>query len=491
MHEFRDIFSDQYSWKINKSIVSGFVEGIQGDGNGIFDDIKNSINKYLGSMAGSVIDFQLLKDAVDRHCETVEDDINTQTPVPLYLGLAGTMAGVILGLGALLMTGAIGGLLSGTSGVGIGSAADGINELLSGVALAMVASICGIVFTTLNSLLFKRCKLEEESGKNTFIAWMQSKLLPELPSDTSAVMNKLVKNLNRFNNQFTQNISVLSQTFDDVNKSYQTQAEIIKTVQKMDVLQMAQANVKVLKQLQECTDKLELFNEYIDKIDEFNYQFSQQAETQDIFKDISTFFNRYKSSISSLIGDTDDNLKTAMRSLNDNSAEQVAELKNRLTEQSEQFKIILNEERDSFLEFSKSLKAEFESKMQQLPTIAQSLDKISTIPAQLDGLASRIDKSNIQMANHLDKFLQKLPVGGYSDTNNAQTPVISRGMRIFIIAALSVVVLSSVANTILNSSFMNSQQPNEVPSISDSEDTVVTNTAVDTVHTDSIKYLHK
>lgn len=43
-----------------------------------------------------------------------------------------------------------------------------MSDLLTGVAWAMVASIFGIGLTTLNSLLFKKCKLQEESGKMNF-----------------------------------------------------------------------------------------------------------------------------------------------------------------------------------------------------------------------------------------------------------------------------------------------------------------------------------
>ena len=147
---------------------------------------QSSINKYLGNNKGSIIDFQLLKDAVDRHCDSVEDDINVQTPVPLYCGLAGTMLGVIIGLASLLFTNSIYSLMTGsTTGATASGAATGVSDLLSGVALAMIASVCGIGLTTCNSLLFKKYKLEQEKGKNTFLAWMQSKLLPELPSDTS------------------------------------------------------------------------------------------------------------------------------------------------------------------------------------------------------------------------------------------------------------------------------------------------------------------
>ena len=76
MHEFRDIFESNETWEISKDEDTGFVNGIIGNGNSIFVAIRQSINKYLRNNAGSVIDFSLLKDAVDRHCASVEDDIS-------------------------------------------------------------------------------------------------------------------------------------------------------------------------------------------------------------------------------------------------------------------------------------------------------------------------------------------------------------------------------------------------------------------------------
>lgn len=262
MREYKEIFSKASSWGIVHNPFTKFVTGIYGQGNLVFDSIKDSINKYLENNSGSVIDFSLLKDAVDRHCDSVENDINTLTPTPLYCGLAGTMAGVIVGLSSLLTTGSITALLSSGSG-NFGTAAEGVNDLLTGVAWAMLASIAGILLTTITSLLFKRYKLQGESGKNTFLAWLQAKLLPELPSDTSDALNRLVKNLNKFNNTFAENTSSLRDALHDVNESYRIQGDIIKAVHDMDVMKMAKANVRVLEELKECTDKLEQFNEYL------------------------------------------------------------------------------------------------------------------------------------------------------------------------------------------------------------------------------------
>lgn len=299
MKEFKDIFKEADSWNILYDDESHFVSSIAGKGNETFQAIKFSINKYLRSHTGSVVDFNLLKDAVDRHCDSVEEDINTQTPVPLYCGLAGTMIGVIIGLSSLLYTNSITSLLGGNKAKNnteivqqtkdseteadehISQAADGVNDLLTGVAWAMLASILGIGLTTANSLFFKKYKLEEESGKNDFYAWMQSQLLPELPSDTSDILQKLVSNLNRFNNVFSKNTKELGSTLSEVNRSYEIQADIIGYLQEMDIERVSAANILVLKELQGCTNELKEFQTYLKSVQGYTtsiQKFTEQLE---------------------------------------------------------------------------------------------------------------------------------------------------------------------------------------------------------------------
>lgn len=317
MNEYKGIFEKKESWGIKHDLETGFVSGIRGEGNAVFESIKDSINKYLGNNSGSVIDFQLLKDAVDRHCDSVENDVNTLTPIPLYCGLAGTMAGVIVGLTSLLYTGSITALLSSGSS-NFGAAANGVNDLLSGVAWAMLASICGIIFTTWGSILFKSRKIQGEGGKNTFLAWLQAELLPELPSDTSDALNRLVKNLNKFNDTFAGNTTDLRGALREVNQSYRIQADIIKAVHDMDVMKMAKANVQVLRELKECTDKLEQFNAYLDDIHgytdaihTFTSQFESEANRLHVLEEIKVFFERHKAVISKDTADVDMALRKA------------------------------------------------------------------------------------------------------------------------------------------------------------------------------------
>lgn len=478
------------SWRIDKNEETGFVCGIEGSGNRIFSSIKLSINKYLSNNSGSVIDFHLLKDAADRHCDSVENDISTQTPIPLYCGLAGTMAGVILGLIPLISSGALIYLLGGELSLNISKeemdnlAASGINELLAGVAWAMAASICGIMLTTINSLLFKSCKLKEENGKSTFLAWMQSRLLPELPSDTSDALNRLVKNLNIFNRTFAENTSDLKGTLIKVNDAYKIQSKIIQTVHDMDVMKMAKANVRVLEELQQCTDKLELFNSYLDNIhgytdaiNTFTALFQQESNRLHVLEEIQQFFMRHKAEIAKDTADADVALKEALSVMRDSTVANVEELNKHFVTQSETFKRILQEEKEafeelnndikgrfheyisenitSFKDFNKQMKAQFNSQMQQNSMLMKNLEPIANIPVQLDNLFNKMEQSNSSLAKEISQGMDKVAhsmerADDGKGKNSVSLQVFPSWINWVIVICIIVMALACVINTVYN-----------------------------------------
>lgn len=426
MKEFKDIFKEADSWNILYDEESHFVSSIAGKGNETFQAIKFSINKYLRSHTGSVVDFNLLKDAVDRHCDSVEEDINTQTPVPLYCGLAGTMIGVIIGLSSLLYTNSITSLLGGNKAKNIteivqqtkdseteadehiSQAADGVNDLLTGVAWAMLASILGIGLTTANSLFFKKYKLEEESGKNDFYAWMQSQLLPELPSDTSDILQKLVSNLNRFNNVFSKNTKELGSTLSEVNRSYEIQADIIGYLQEMDIERVSAANILVLKELQGCTNELKEFQTYLKSvqgyttsIQKFTELFNSESERLHILEDIKTVFQGNKDLIAKDLTSSQDLLKESMTQMRCVTEDSVEELRKALTN-----------EMDNFDKLNKQLESKFTEQLEKMPKLYESLNSISKIPSKLEDLAQQLIKGNERTASALeykmDSFLSEI-----------------------------------------------------------------------------------
>lgn len=466
MNEYSDIFDKPDSWGIVFNPATKFVLGISGKGNNVFTLIKTSINKYLGNNSGSVIDFQLLKDAVDRHCDSVENDVNTLTPIPLYCGLAGTMAGVIVGLSSLLSTGSITALLSSGSS-DFGAAATGVNDLLSGVAWAMLASICGIIFTTLSSILFKARKIKGEAGKNSFLAWLQAKLLSELPSDTSDALNRLVKNLNSFNRTFADNTTQLRGALRDVNESYRIQGDIIKAVHDMDVMKMAKANVRVLEELKECTDKLEQFNQYLndihgytDAIHTFTTQFERESYRLHVLEEIKAFFERHKGEIAKDTADCDSALQDALATLRNSASTNTIELNKTLTEQAEAFKQIIREERDSFVALSNDLNTKFETELGQIPMLQKRLSDISGIPAKLDILINKMENSNAKLATSvavtMDKAAQKMMKVSASKVQSGSSGIPANGsgfskwMRWTILLSAIIVALACLSNTVYN-----------------------------------------
>lgn len=483
MRDYKKIFAEENSWGIAHNPETNFVSGIYGRGNNVFESIKDSINKYLENNSGSVIDFSLLKDAVDRHCDSVENDINTLTPTPLYCGLAGTMAGVIVGLGSLITTGSITDLLSSGSG-NFGTAAEGVNDLLSGVAWAMLASIMGILLTTIVSLLFKRYKQQGECGKNTFLAWLQAKLLPELPSDTSDALNRLVKNLNKFNNTFAENTSSLRGALREVNESYRIQGDVIKAVHDMDVMKMAKANVRVLEELKECTDKLEQFNGYLDDIHgytdaihTFTTQFEQEANRLHVLEEIQQYFMRHKAEIAKDSADVDIALRDALRTLKETANTNANELNSTLVQQAEEFKRIIADERESFENLNVELRTMFSAELNQIPMLQKQLAEIAGISGKLDRLIDRMECSNSALASSISgtmaRTAKELTNASYHDeTSPYATPqVLSGWMKWTIVVSVILIALACISNTIYNIWFAEDNSPSVTATIDKADDT--------------------
>ena len=107
--------------------------------NPTLNEICNALNMYLQKNKGAASDFHLMKDVVERYCDAEEEEISVQQPIPLYLGLMGTMIGIIVGIGFIAMSG----------GLSSDSLMDNITSLMTCVAIAMAASLVGIFCTEL------------------------------------------------------------------------------------------------------------------------------------------------------------------------------------------------------------------------------------------------------------------------------------------------------------------------------------------------------
>ncbi len=482
MSDYMDVFGDSDSWDVERDDLGRVASITGGSSNSYFREIKHTINKYIAGSSNSVTDYQILKEAVDRHCDSIEEQIESQTPVPLYLGLAGTMIGVIIGLMMLIFSGAITDLagnaeeqvtemvsaaanaVSSTGDAEFKKATDGITSLLLGVAVAMVASFVGITLTTRAAHSQRQQKEDAEHRKNEFMSWMQSVLLPELPNDISGAMAQLVDDLEHFNQKFEENTSSLSKTFDNVNESYKTQADIVKAVQQMDMQSMATANIRVLEQLQKCTEKLERFNDYLDHIEgytstiqRFNEQFQREETQLGLLRKIYDFFNKElheidqrKVALGDAVSSVDDKLRKSFESLESSQAEQLDKFKEKLLEQAVAFNNMLDEQREAFRESNKLIVEKLDGELSQYPDTVAKLKQISEIPSELRNLTSSMTNAISKLMDDVNRSVSRAtPVINNTATIPKINMVFPKKLKWMFVSFIILIAISTIFSTVI------------------------------------------
>lgn len=233
--------------------------------NKVFEKIIFSINNYLIRNRGASSDFNLIKDISERNTNAIEEDISSSVGVPLYLGLMGTMLGIVIALFNMPD------LNSNFGSVETGQKLDeGIGMLIGGVKIAMIASFVGLLLTILNSARnFKTAKSYNEAQKNEFYTFVQIELLPIINQGLASTLESLQRNLFKFNDEFSSNLSGLSGIFDSNIRAIEVQKELLETIDKTKVAEITKYNVKVLQQLDLSVNQFEKFNSYLTNVNLF------------------------------------------------------------------------------------------------------------------------------------------------------------------------------------------------------------------------------
>lgn len=238
---------------------------IDGKANKVFENILFSVNNYLVRNRGASSDFNLMKDIVERNTNAVEEDINLSVGTPLYLGLMGTMMGIVIALFNMPDLG----VELGTEQTGK-TLDEGIAMLIGGVKIAMIASFVGLMLTIINSgWVFKGSRSYSEAKKNEFYTFIQVELLPIINQGLAATLDSLQRNLLQFNKEFSSNLKGLTGVFDSNRSAIREQKELLDAIDKAKVSEMTKYNVAVLKQLDLSVGKFEKFNSFLSNTTQF------------------------------------------------------------------------------------------------------------------------------------------------------------------------------------------------------------------------------
>lgn len=231
-----------------------------------FRMIIDATNTYLSKNKGSA-DFNIIKNIADRTAESQENKVSSSLSIPLYLGLMGTFIGVILGLTSIAV-----------SGFNLDNTDVIIQELISGVVLAMIVSFIGLALTTnLNARIFKNAVVLRDICRNRYLNFLQAELLPNLDNNLYSALDQFRANMADFNDKFGKNLNLFDQAFNDniknlketvvgmstqievVNKNTSVQLEFLVELKNIGYNRMAEANMRVFDKIKEVGPTLVTF----------------------------------------------------------------------------------------------------------------------------------------------------------------------------------------------------------------------------------------
>lgn len=323
------LFSDEEGVEVSQLEVAS--------SSSVMGHIVTALNNYLSKNKGAASDFHLMKDVVERYCDAEEEEITTQQPIPLYLGLMGTMVGIIVGIGAIAISGGLAGE----------SLMNHISELMTCVAIAMAASFTGVLCTTLIAWKSKDAVSKVQADKNRFYSWIQTELLPVLSGDAVNAIYLLQQNLMSFNQTFKANVAGLDTALSKIGDSSREQVELIELIRDIDIRQVAQANIKVLKELKDCTSEMTTFNQYLHNVSGYlnavnalNTNINEHLNRTAAIERMGAFFeseiaqvSEREQYINQVVANVDDTLRRTFEALSDNVRTGVVELRGKAAEE--------------------------------------------------------------------------------------------------------------------------------------------------------------
>lgn len=251
----------------------------------------NDVNSYLAKNKNKASDYHIIKEIVERNAHSVEEEIDTMLSTPLYLGLMATIIGIAFGV----IFFAIEDLPNLLNSERIDP--EGISTLLTDIGIAMIASFVGVLATKMSTSKYNDARRNMLSQKNVFLTWIQTELMPNLNDDLTGALVKMTQDLNNFNNTFAANTRELHETLQQVTDNYENQVELLETIDKLKINQIARANIDVYEQLKNCTDEIEKLFEhlrqsenYITKVVELNEKLGSIEERTRLSEELGTYF---------------------------------------------------------------------------------------------------------------------------------------------------------------------------------------------------------
>lgn len=243
--------------------------------NKISTNIKESINSYLLNNYGAAVNFSIIKDMIDREIDVHDEEVSNLIPTPLYLGLAATMFGIIIGLWAM-------------PEINDSEFTKSINSLIDGVKYAMAASLMGLFWTTiLSSSVYKSAKKIVLEGKNRQLSYLQAKLLPALIASQETGIAGLKQSLDLFTRKGVEISEKIRIASINTSQGIHTQLRTIEKVENLKMHRVTKANLELFEKLDSSVKVIEAFEKNIKTIQNISERLEGFAQKTKSIEDLA------------------------------------------------------------------------------------------------------------------------------------------------------------------------------------------------------------
>lgn len=396
-----------------------------------FKETLDDINSYLEKNKNKTFDYHIIEGIVNRNAELLENEVDTLLSVPLYLGLIATIFGIAFGVIAFAWKD-LAQLLAATDNIN----PQGIKILLTDVGIAMLASLAGVYFTKRSTSNYNSARTTMVKNKNCFLTWIQTDLMSKLSDDITGAILRMTSDLNEFNRTFRDNTEELRTTLSTVNSNYSDQIKLIDRINKLNIGQIAQANIDVYSRLQGCTEVLgRLFEiisnseNYLSRVTELNDKIGSIEERTRLFEELGNYFHNEIEYVRDRQGQMrqhmsglDSVLQDALSNLGNSLNNSLQELKTVFQNQNQNIQALIEEQSSTLCEALINQQQAVDEKIGQ---INEPFANVSDIFREgITGIKNAFNEQNAAINEMLETQKQKL-----EDSLGSQTAAIVNSLQ--------------------------------------------------------------
>lgn len=395
--------------------------------------VVNTINSYLLRNKGAVSDFNLIKDIVERNCDAVDEEINQQLPVPIYLGLMGTVLGIIIGLWSIDFD--------------PNNFMASVADLIASVKWAMGCSFVGLLLTTLLSAwLYRGAKAKLEEQKNELYTFIQIELLPQLSQDANSTILTMQAHLEKFNEGFSENVSGFDGIMNRILQAFDSQVRLTEQLQHMDISRVAHLNTQVLKELRTSMTEFEKFNQYLNLMNGFVHETAKLTDavnaqlhrTDDIKAVVSSMENNIENNrlvmekLQNFLGKVEahNSLISATATLDDTLTQAIDQLKRHVQDE---INTIQSHTAKATQDLDQLMQAE-RGQLDKLKNLKE-LEKLQQLVSSINSMKQSYDNSNSEISKQIENLSQAI-----NNSSRKQTILASIGLPPMVLWIVSILV---------------------------------------------------